>query len=58
MEDGEIRIRDDFVMSGYLNCPEATKSAMDADGWFCTGDIGHFREDGALVMTCLGDGGP
>lgn len=49
--DGEIRIRDRFLMSGYLNCPEATKSAMDADGWFCTGDIGRFREDGALVIT-------
>ncbi|MBU2604221.1 MAG: acyl--CoA ligase [Actinobacteria bacterium] len=49
--DGEIRIRDAFLMSGYLNRPDATKSAMDADGWFRTGDIGHFREDGALVIT-------
>jgi len=49
-EDGEILIKGDGVMSGYHNQPEQTAEVIDADGWFHTGDIGHF-EDEFLFIT-------
>ncbi|MFB6718583.1 AMP-dependent synthetase/ligase [Kribbella sp. NPDC056345] len=49
-EDGEILIKGDGVMSGYHNLPEQTAEVMSADGWFHSGDIGHF-EDGFLFIT-------
>jgi long-chain acyl-CoA synthetase len=38
-------------MRGYFNKPEETAKAFTADGWFRTGDAGHFDEDGNLVLT-------
>ena len=49
-EDGEILIRGECVMKGYWNNPEATKAALPED-WLHTGDIGHFDEDGRIVIT-------
>jgi long-chain acyl-CoA synthetase len=44
--DGEIVCRGGNVFSGYLDDPERTAEALDADGWLHSGDIGAIDEDG------------
>ncbi|MEV6162100.1 AMP-dependent synthetase/ligase [Streptomyces sp. NPDC052052] len=50
-EDGEIEVRGASVFSGYLRTDGSVRSALDADGWLATGDIGRTDEDGYLWLV-------
>ncbi len=49
--DGEVCLRGPMVMKGYFGDPEATADAIDSDGWYHSGDVGHFGEEGYLRIT-------
>ncbi|WP_405598085.1 MULTISPECIES: long-chain-fatty-acid--CoA ligase [unclassified Streptomyces] len=48
---GEIVIRGHNVMKGYWGRPEATAVAIDADGWFRSGDLARVDEDGYYFIV-------
>ncbi|MFB7214291.1 class I adenylate-forming enzyme family protein [Streptomyces sp. NPDC056255] len=48
--DGEVRLRGEAVCKGYLD-PAASASVFDAEGFLITGDVGHVRASGHLVLT-------
>jgi long-chain acyl-CoA synthetase len=48
-EVGEIQVRSESVMAGYL--PDSETAGAFSDGWYCTGDVGHVDADGWLRIT-------
>ena len=50
-ERGEICVRGAQIMQGYWQRPEATAEAIDAEGWFRTGDVGVMGADGFLSIV-------
>ena len=49
--DGELLLRAAFNMTGYWHNEVATKEAIDAEGWFHTGDIGRIDDEGFVYIT-------
>src|SRR6478735_1652415 len=49
--EGELLVRGDYVMLGYLDDEAATAEAIDADGWLHTGDVGVLDDQGNLSIT-------
>jgi len=47
--DGEMWVRSRAVFAGYYRDPEKTANALDAEGWFHTGDAGYVDEDGHII---------
>lgn len=53
-ENGEILVRGPNILCEYFGAPETTAAALK-DGWYHTGDVGHFDEDGYLYVVSRKD---
>lgn len=51
IKDGELQLRGDMLFDGYWKDASATKAAFTEDGWFRTGDLARFDQDGFLYIT-------
>jgi long-chain acyl-CoA synthetase len=49
--DGELLVRGPTVTPGYFENPEATRDAIDSEGWFHTGDLGKIDAEGCLFLV-------
>jgi long-chain acyl-CoA synthetase len=50
-EDGEVLFRGPTLFKGYWDDPDATARAVDAEGWYHSGDIGRVDPEGRLVLS-------
>jgi acyl-CoA synthetase (AMP-forming)/AMP-acid ligase II len=50
LDNGEVCMRSPFLMDGYFDAPDATAEAL-RDGWYYTGDLGAFDDDGYLSIV-------
>ena len=50
LDAGEVCIRSEFLMDGYFEQPDATAAAL-RDGWYHTGDLGVFDDEGYLSIV-------
>jgi long-chain acyl-CoA synthetase len=51
VDDGEIQFRGPTLFKGYWQAPDLTAAAFTDDGWYKTGDIGHFDGAGRLILS-------
>ena len=49
--EGEIMIKSPTLMLGYYEDEEATREAIEPDGYFHSGDVGYINEDGFIYIT-------
>lgn len=50
-EEGEIRIKNNCMFTGYFKAPDITAEVFDEEGYFKTGDIGEYDHDGFMTIT-------
>ena len=50
-DDGEVLFAGPTLFKGYWHDPAATARAIDPEGWYHTGDIGHLDRDGRLILS-------
>lgn len=49
--EGEIRVKSVSDMAGYVRDAKRTANAYDEDGWFRSGDVGYYTDDGRLYVV-------
>ena len=50
-DEGEVCLRSELLMDGYFDDPDATAAALDADGWYHSGDLGVLDDEGYLSIV-------
>lgn len=50
-DGGEVCLRSELLMDGYLDDPGATADVLDVEGWYHTGDLGAIDDEGYLSIT-------